>query len=124
MKKILIAVAISAITGLTLVGAVSLVRPLFAAHPKSISVHAPAAIPPGNKAPSEEFLIDYANYKTLQKEVRDLQMDSKLIEKQRLLQGTVDALNAQVPPGFLWDEDTNSFKPRPPAPAPPVPLKP
>jgi hypothetical protein len=90
----------------------------------SVSVKVPATIPAGNKAPSEEFLVDYANFKKLQKEVRDLQADSKLIEKQRLLQGTIDALNAQIPAGYVWDEDTTSFKLRTLTPTPPAPAKP
>lgn len=90
--------------------------------PKAVSIKAPVTVPSGNKAPTEEFLIDYANFKELQKQVRELEVpNKKLIEKRRLLQGTIDELNAQVPPGYTWDDDTKSFKPRqlpPPVPQP------
>ena len=126
MKKYLVIVAIAVVVGFAIVGLVTEVRDVFSSHAKTVTVHAPTAIPPGSKAPSEEFLVDYANYKTLQKQVRDLQMDSKLIEKQRLLNGTADALREQVPPGMIFDEDTMTFKPRQltPAPPPPEPKKP
>ena len=94
----------------------------------SVTVKAPGPLPTGHLAPSEQFLVDYANYKKLDAEVRKMQEDSGLVEKQRLLQGTIDALNSQIPTGYTWDEATTSFKPRQlqavPPPAPATPPKP
>jgi len=87
---------------------------------KTVSVHMPGPLPTGHLAPSEQFLADYANYKNLDKQVRELQADKGLVEKQRLLQGTIDALNAQIPTGYVWDEASMSFKPRPAPGLPPA----
>lgn len=95
----------------------------YVAPSRSVTVKMPGPLPAGHVAPSEEFLADYANYKKLDKEVKELQANSGLIEKQRLLQGTIDALNAQIPAGMVWDEATLSFKPRAVPPAPPEPAK-
>jgi len=86
----------------------------------SIAVKYPGPLPTGHLAPSEQFLADYANYKNLDKQVRELQADKGLVEKQRLLQGTIDALNAQIPTGYVWDEASMSFKPRPAPGLPPA----
>jgi hypothetical protein len=110
------------IAGLVGSFAVKGVFDLFSSRTKAaVSVKMPSTLPAGNKAPSEEFLIEYANYKALQKQVRQMEIDNGLVEKRRLLQGTIDDLRSQVPPGFSWDEDTTSFKPQQLTPAPPAP---
>jgi hypothetical protein len=74
----------------------------------TVSTHSSGTTTPGNLAPSEKFLADYANYKTLKQKRDEAEVD---------LQGAIGRLNAQVPNGFVLDETKMQFIPRP-APAP------
>jgi hypothetical protein len=70
----------------------------------TVTTHSPGTVPAGNIAPSEKFLADYANYKVLKQKVDDANID---------LQGAIGRLNAEVPQGFLLDEKSMQFIPRP-----------
>jgi hypothetical protein len=70
----------------------------------SVTVHSPGTAVPGSQAPSEKFLVDYANYKILKQKADDANVD---------LQGAIGRLNAEVPPGYLLDEKSMQFIPRP-----------
>src|SRR6266550_5307709 len=77
------------------------------------------AVPPGNIAPTQDFLNDYREYQALQKELNALFAEKGIKRKQDELIGMTTRLNRAIPQGYVWDETTMSFKPIPPAiPAP------
>ncbi len=81
------------------------------------------AVPSGNIAPTQDFLNDYREYQTLQKELNALFAEKGIKRKQDELTGMVTRLNRAIPQGYSWDETTMSFKPNPaPVPIPAAPV--
>ena len=94
---------------------------------KTTASTTPPAIPAGNKTPPKQFLEDWRDFAALRDEIKALETKDGLRGKYDQLNGMATRLQGQVPDGYVWDEDTLSFKPKPVTPLPPpvtAPAKP
>jgi len=88
---------------------------------RSSTVQALPAVPPGNKIPPRQFLDDYREFVALRDQIREVTKNDHIQEMTDRLNSMVSRLQGQIPPGYSWDEQSESFKPQLPPAAPPAP---